>query len=258
MPRRLRLIGPAQTTCPTQCPISTAPGKGEAAQENMVAGSGRNCRWGSSQRGGLGRHLQVPSAWRFPRIPSRQPSMTSCISSLHLSPHPQLCRRPWAGQTTEVPWGLGSGRASHSENQGTPEAGATEGTGQILKIEGSDREKGYSADPGTRNQVQTNKSQCGRVRVIARTAAGAYGWCQAPARPGGADSHSARGSCVQGRLKEKGQSPQGAQRKWGAQLGSSAAQVPPLRISIVSSVLLPSGPQAETVRPPWDLGMSGP
>ena len=60
--------------------------------------------------------------------------------------------------------------------------------------------------------------------MTAKTAAGAHGQYHVPARPSGADSRSTRGSCVHGRVKEKGQSPLGAQRTWGTQPGSSAAQ----------------------------------
>jgi len=60
--------------------------------------------------------------------------------------------------------------------------------------------------------------------VTARTAADAHGQYHVPARPSGADSGSTRGSCVHGSVKEKGQSPLGAQRTWGTQPGSSVAQ----------------------------------
>ena len=60
--------------------------------------------------------------------------------------------------------------------------------------------------------------------MTARTAADAHGQYHVPARPSGADSGSTRGSCVHGSVKEKGQSPLGAQRTWGTQPGSSVAQ----------------------------------
>lgn len=65
--------------------------------------------------------------------------------------------------------------------------------------------------------VQQGQGDC-------QTAAGAHGQYQVPARPSGADSDSTRGSGVHGRVREEGESPPGAQRTWGTQPGSSAAQ----------------------------------
>lgn len=93
--------------------------------------------------------------------------------------------------------------------------------------------------------------------MTARTAAGAHGQYQVPARPSGADSDSTRGSCVHGRVREEGRSPPGALRAWGTQPGPlrlSASSPTWGGVSIISSVLLPPGPQAETVWAPWSPG----
>ena len=91
--------------------------------------------------------------------------------------------------------------------------------------------------------------------MTAKTAAGAHGQYHVPARPSGADSRSTRGSCVHGRVKEKGQSPLGAQKHGGlslAPLQLSASSPTQGGVSIISSVLLPPGPHLGAP------GMSGP
>lgn len=107
--------------------------------------------WEDTSRGPLLGH--------FPELSLFVDFLHAC---LHLSPDPQLSRRLWAGQTTRVPWGLGSGELPIQNSRGPQMEGQQRGQAKSKRLRlGSGREKGHPADRETRSQEQTTVGATG-------------------------------------------------------------------------------------------------